>query len=81
MKEREYNKKIIEKVGENHIWLNALTCVKPTQEFKIHLAETILKFLEQKERTIPAEYVTSKDKNLQELAKLTPMLYLSINKS
>lgn len=53
----------------NHIWLNTFSCINPTTDFKIGLAETILAKL------------NDKDSLLHKEDSLSNMLYLSINKS
>lgn len=58
---------IAEMAEANHIWLNAFDCVRPTDQFKIALADTILNKLNDKENLISDE--------------ISDMLYLSINKS
>lgn len=60
----------------NHMWLNAFVCFKPTDELKMQIGEQVLSWLDQKENLIPncADHESP-------LAKLTPVLYLSINKS
>lgn len=41
---------------ENHIWLNAFCCVKPTPEFYALLGRTILDMLENPDMAIPSEH-------------------------
>ena len=53
----------------------------PTDEMKISLADTILSWLDEKSRLIPASFITSKNENMKKIAELTPVLYLEINKS
>lgn len=60
----------------NTMWLNALSCVRPTDEMKMQIGEQILRWLDERENLIPAR--ADHESNL---AKLTPVLYLSINKS
>lgn len=81
MNEREWEKKLINKVKENHIWINAFHCINPTDEFKIHLAEKILQKLNNKDCLMCDSSITSDNKNIREISKLTPILFLSINKS
>ena len=52
----------------NHIWLNAFQCIKPSIEFKIQLADIILRKLEDSDCLLKQD-------------TLSEMLYLSINKS
>jgi hypothetical protein len=81
MNEKEYSELLIKKAKGNHIWINAFNTINPTDEFKIGLANMILNMLNKRDNLIPASYITSDNENMQELAKLTPILYLSINKS
>lgn len=73
MTDEELDAKVLQVVKENHIWLNAFSCIRPTVCFKIALANMILRWLESKEHLLPS--------GTDELGALTPMLYLSINKS
>ncbi len=57
----------------NHIWLSAFACINPTMEFRLGLADEVLRWLNDKDRLVPACE--------GRLGELTPMLYLSINKS
>jgi arginyl-tRNA synthetase len=40
----------------NHIWLNAFSCIRPTDEFKLQLADSILRMLQQEENTIKSKH-------------------------
>lgn len=60
----------------NHIWLNAFSCIKPTPEFCESVGRTVLAWLDQKDNLMPAGA-----DHESEMAQLTPMLYLSVNKS
>jgi len=60
----------------NHIWLNAFTCIKPTDELKMQIGTLVLDWLNQKDNLIP-----SRADHECSLAKLTPVLYMSVNKS
>ncbi len=71
--ERELDVKVLQAAKDNHIWLNAFSCICPTDEFKLDLANTILRWLDTKALLLPA--------SPSRLGELTPMLYLSINKS
>jgi hypothetical protein len=71
----EQCRKIAEMAEGNHIWLNAFRCVNPSKETCEEVGRTILDWLNNKDCLMPAR--ASDD----ELAKLTPKLYLSVNKS
>lgn len=60
----------------NHIWLNAFTCINPTDELKMQIGTLVLDWLNQKDNLMPARA----DHDCK-LAALTPKLYLSVNKS
>lgn len=60
----------------NHMWLNAFSCVRPTDELKMQIGEQILAWLDEKGNLLP-----SGADHESKLAALTPVLYLSINKS
>lgn len=72
-RKEELDRKKLEMAEQNHIWLNAFQCVHPSVEFRLALADTIMRWLDNKERLLPA--TTGK------LGALTPALYLNINKS
>jgi hypothetical protein len=69
-------REIAEMAQSNHIWLNAFSCVSPTPEFLQSLGQQVLSMLDQKDNLLPA-----RARHEDELAKLTPCLYLYINKS
>lgn len=71
--EEDLDVQVLAMAKENHIWLNAMACIKPTDKFKIELAEQILEMLGQRDNLLPS--------GVGRLGELTPMLYLSINKS
>jgi len=60
----------------NHMWLNAMSCIHPSDELKMQIGEQVLRWLDQKDNLLP-----SGADHESNLAKLTPVLYLSINKS
>lgn len=60
----------------NHMWINAMSCIRPTDELKMQIGEQVLRWLDQKENLLP-----SGADHESNMAKLTPVLYLSINKS
>lgn len=82
MQKEEYQNEIIKKVEGNTIWLNAFDFTgRIDTRDKIKLADSILRMLNNKDNLLPASFITSEDKNMQELAKLTPVLYLSISRT
>lgn len=82
MKEAEYQNEVMKKVESNAIWINALEYVgNVSVENKIKLADSILGMLNKKDNLLPASFIVSDDKNMQEMAKLTQVLYLSISRT
>jgi hypothetical protein len=80
MSKAQYQRLVMKKVEDNHIWLNKATYYfSPTDEQKIALANMILEKLKEKSTQIPARGITDDCKGIRELAELTPILYLSIN--
>ena len=67
------DERILQMAKHNHIWLNAFSCIRPTVEFRLGLADEILALLNSKDHLIPFSD--------SEIGRLTPVLYLHINKS
>lgn len=80
MTKEEYKDKVIEKIEENHIMLNAIHYINPTQKMKIALADTILKMLNDESKLLPDGMITEPLYG-EKLANKIPVLYLSISKS
>lgn len=77
------SKDIVETVQTNHIWLNAFQCVNPTDEYLRDIGRSIIDMLSRKDNLLPS-YLDDDPQTgsvLEELANITPVLYLSINKS
>lgn len=81
IKQEDYNAQVFTKTKENHLWISAFRCIRPTDELKISIGEWVLDLLKDQESLLPAEYITSDNQTMRELAGLTPILYLSVNKS
>ena len=80
MSKAQYQRLVMKKVEDNHIWINKATYYfSPTDEHKIALANMILAKLSEKSTQIPSRGITDECKGIRELAELTPILYLSIN--
>jgi hypothetical protein len=75
----EYKKLALKKCEDNHIWLNKMMYMFPTDEQKIKLADAILEKLKTKSTQIPGESITDNTEVGRELAELTPVLYLKVN--
>lgn len=76
----QYERDVLRSARENHIWLNALGCVRPSKELKLLLADQILAMLNSKDYVIH-DYQDNENENLRELGRLTPELIVRINKS
>lgn len=73
---------VFKKATENHLWLNAFACINPTPEYCEQIGRIIIEKLNDKEQLIPSYFQGAKNnKHIATLAELTPVLYLSINKS
>ena len=75
-----FDKDILVSVKENHIWLNAFKCIRPTVDFRLKLADTILHWLDDEHYFI-YDHQDSKNKALRDLGRLTPQIVIRINKS
>lgn len=53
---RQYWADVRSSTEGNHIWLNAFHCVRPTDEFKLRLADSILRKLNSADATIPSKH-------------------------
>lgn len=78
---------IISNVECNHIWLNAFNCINPSPKTCEDLGRVIIDMLNSKINLVPkyngdlSNESQSVQQAMQKMAELTPMLYLSINKS
>lgn len=78
---QKYNKMVFEKAEENHLWLNAFACLNPTDKLKMEIGEWVIAKLKDPENLIPSSSITDDSEIVREIAELTPVLYLSVNKS
>jgi hypothetical protein len=81
MTQEDYNKKAAEMAKSNHMWISAFACINPTDELKTQIGAWVLKLLRDEDNLMPSESITSENKTVRELAELTPVLYLMVNKS
>lgn len=72
---------ILKQSEQNHIWLNAFACIRPTDDFLIELGRKVLDMLNEKDRLIPSSGITSDIEAMREISKLSPQLILRVNKS
>ncbi len=70
-----------QKANENHLWINAFHCINPSDDLKIEIGEWVLRKLKEKENLIPSSLITDENETAREIGELTPILYLSVNKS
>jgi len=77
----DYIKAAFEMAESNHIWVSAFSCINPSKDFCEKLGREIINKLKEKENLLPSWYGNNDTETLQELGKLTPMMFLSINKS
>ena len=75
----QYQEMLFKKCEDNHIWLNKMVYILPSDDDKIKLADMILDKLQQKSTQIPSDGITSEIDVVRELAILTPVLYLKVN--
>lgn len=75
-----YDRDVLRTAKENHIWLNAFACVRPTTEFRLQLADQILAMLNDKSALI-YDHQDHPNENWRAIGKLTPELIVRVNKS
>ena len=73
---------VIQKVQENHIWINAFDCIRPSDELCLRLGRTIISKLKNKDNLISG-YIDDNEEYANETDRLIAgeVLYLSISKS
>lgn len=51
--EREgYTEDVLRAVGENHLWLNAFSCIRPTEKFAAEVGFQVIRMLKERDRLI-----------------------------
>jgi hypothetical protein len=77
----ELKKKIVEAATGNHIWVNAFSLIRPTDETLLGIGREVVRMLKNEENLLPS-YHGGEDANpIHDLQLLGGMLYLSINQS
>lgn len=76
-----YAEKVLTMSEGNHMWISAFRCIRPSDELKLEIGTWVLKLLNDKENLLPSSSITSDNETVRELAELTQMLYISVNKS
>lgn len=80
MTNKELKNKIIESVEQNHVNINSLLLVRPSEEDYIRMGKLIYSMLKNKDCQLPMLFDGDDDK-VTRIQELTPVLYLSINAS
>lgn len=75
------DKAILASVEANHIWLNAMQCVRPTDEFCAQLGRQVIAMAMERNNCLPSQYGGEPNDAVGDMAQLTPTLYLSVNAS
>jgi hypothetical protein len=71
---------VLKSVQEHHIWINAFTIIRPTDETLRNIGRVIVEYLQNRANLLPAWHGETEGE-VGDMAKLTHMLYLSINAS
>ena len=51
-----YHKDVLESVKANHIWINAMMCIRPTDEMKRDIGDQILEMLNNENSLILSDF-------------------------
>lgn len=51
-----YQKDVLQSASENHIWINAMMCIRPSDEMKRDIGKQILQMLSNKENLILSDF-------------------------
>jgi hypothetical protein len=71
---------VLKNARSNHIWVNAFTLVKPTEQTYANIGRAVVQMMQDKSNLLPSYYGHSEG-DVSELQRLTPTLYMSINAS
>lgn len=55
LKNKKWERDVVQSARENHIWLNAFACIRPTQDFLARVGRLVLESLAEPERLIEPE--------------------------
>ena len=77
----QLKKLVFEKATKNHIWINAFSLVNPTDETLLAIGKEIHAMLNDPDNLLPSYTGGKSDEPIHTLSRLTPCLYLYINKS
>ena len=73
---------ILRSLDENHMWINAFSCLNPSDDMKRQIGEWVLDKLASKEKTLPAMDLDAADSDpIDTMQILTGHVYLRFNKS
>jgi hypothetical protein len=53
---KQWRRDVLRTARENHIWLNAFACVRPTEQFCAEVGRAVLEKLNEPTATIPSEF-------------------------
>lgn len=73
--------KVLKAAQDNHIWVNAFSLVRPTDETYRNIGKAVVEMLQTKENLLPHYYGPEHDGPITDLQNLTPVLYMSVNAS
>ena len=76
----ELDRAILQSVEDNHIWLNALQCINPTDEFCQTVGREVIRMAMDRRICLPSRVGEPEDK-VSDLSNLTPTIYLRVNAS
>jgi len=77
----ELKEKVLKAANDNHIWVNAFSLIRPTEETYRNIGKAVVEMLQTKENLLPHYYGEDFDGAITDLQKLTPVLYMSVNAS
>jgi hypothetical protein len=77
----ELKAKIIAAAVDNHIWINAFSLIRPTDETLIGIGRAVVQMLQNKDNLLPSYHGEKDSEPIGDLQTLTGMLYMSVNQS
>lgn len=80
MKNSELQEQVLKRVQSNHIWVNAFTIIRPSDDTLKAIGREVVEMLKQKENLLPS-WNGQTEGEVHALSELTPVLYLRINAS
>lgn len=77
----ELKKAVLRAAQDNHLWVNAFSLIRPTDETLRNIGREVVSMLQRQENLLPAYHGEKDREPISNLQTLTGMLYLSINQS